>query len=173
MRKRDFQLTEHEIEAFRRAEQQTRDVHALKRLQAVRLYGSGLAMPEILSLVGCGQSSVLQWAKSYRREGLSGLRSKWKGGNANKLTPAQRDELRQRLLSDRPVELQISQGEFWTVSDLKVAVQRWYGVTYQSDDSYLNLLHACGFSYQRAERRYRSRPAEARIAEFEAELEKK
>jgi transposase len=173
MRKRDFHLTEHEIEAFRRAAQQTRDVHALKRLQAVRLYGSGLAMRDILQVVGCGQSSVLQWAQVYRREGLGGLRSKWKGGNANKLTVAQRHEVRQRLLSDRPVDWQLSQGQFWTVSDLKVAVQRWYGVTYQSDDSYLNLLHACGFSYQRAERRYRSRPSEAVIAEFEAELEKK
>lgn len=38
MAKRHFQLNQQEINQFRRA-QQTRDVHELRRLQAVRLYG--------------------------------------------------------------------------------------------------------------------------------------
>jgi hypothetical protein len=37
MAKRQFQLTEDEITAFRQAEAQTRDVREVKRLQAVRL----------------------------------------------------------------------------------------------------------------------------------------
>jgi hypothetical protein len=46
-------------------------------------------------------------------------------------------------------------------------------VSYQSEDSYLNLLHTCGLSYQQAERVYRSRPSEADFAQFEADLGKK
>jgi len=98
--------------------------------------------------------------------------SHWKGGNANKLTSQQRVAIRERLHPYRPVDLQISQGQFGTVSDLRIALQPWYGVSYHSADSYLNLLHAGGLSYQRAERVYRSRPREAAIAQFEAELEK-
>ena len=82
-------------------------------------------------------------------------------------------EVRQRLHDYRPVDLRISQGQFWTVSDLRAAVQQGYGVTYHSEDSYLHLLHACGLSYQRAERVYRSRPNAQRVNDFEAELEKK
>jgi hypothetical protein len=39
MAKRQFQLTEQELARIGQAEQQTRDVYELKRLQAVRLYG--------------------------------------------------------------------------------------------------------------------------------------
>lgn len=173
MAKRQFHLMTEETEALREAERATRDVHELKRLQAVRLYGNGMDMETIREMVGCGESSIRQWVQQYQTSGQKGLRSHWRGGNANKLSEAQRAELRQRLHQYRPRDLHISRGEFWTVSDLSVAVERWYGVVYQSQDSYADLLHACGFSYQRAERGYRSRPQEADIAAFEAELEKK
>jgi transposase len=173
MAKRQFQLSEGEMHQFRQAEQQTRDVHALKRLQAVRLYGTGVSMDEILNVVACGESSVRQWAQHYRQSGIEALRSHWQGANANKLTQAQRADLCERLQAYRPVDLHLSQGQFWTVSDLRVAVQQWYGVTYQSEDSYLHLLHTGGFSYQRAERVYRSRPNPQTVSDFEAALEKK
>ncbi len=173
MAKRQFELSESEIQHFRQAEQQTRDVHELKRLQAVRLYGSGVRLSEILKVVTCGESSVRQWAQHYRQNGIEALRSHWQGANANKLTPEQRADLRERVQAYRPVDLHLSQGQFWTVSDLRVAVQQWYGVTYHSEDSYLQLLRRCGFSYQRAERVYRSRPNVQTVNDFEAALEKK
>ena len=52
MAKRQFELTEPEIGALRQAEQQTRDVHELRRLQAVRLYGRGISTREIANVVG-------------------------------------------------------------------------------------------------------------------------
>ena len=70
-------------------------------------------------------------------------------------------------------ELRISQGQFWTVSDLKVVVKQWYGVTNHSATSYQTLFHACCFSQQQTEKVYRSRPDELTIADFEAALEKK
>lgn len=173
MAKRRFQLSEREIQDFRQAEQRTRDVHELKRLQAVRLYGSGISLREILNVVACGESSVRQWAQHYRHNGLEALQSHWRGANANKLTSEQRAELRERVRAYRPVDLHLSQGQFWTVSDLRLAVQQWYGVMYHSEDSYLHLLHLFGFSYQRAERVYRSRPNARAVNDFEAELEKK
>jgi len=173
MAKRQFVLNETEIGQFRQAEQQTRDVHELKRLQAVRLYGSGVSLAEIVNIVGCGQSSARQWVQAYQQRGLEGLRSHWRGGNANKLSQQQRAEIRQRLHQYRPVDLHLSQGQFWTVSDLRLAMQRWYGVSYQSEDSYLHVLHSSGLSYQRAERVYRSQPSQVAIAQFQAEVEKK
>jgi transposase len=130
MAKRQFQLTDQEIRRFRQAEQQTRDVHELKRLQAVRLYGTGMTMRAILNLVPCGESSVRQWAQKYTRDGLEGLKSHWQGGNANKLTPPQRAEITDRLQRYRPgdmlpADIRISQGAFWTVSDRRIAVPRW------------------------------------------------
>lgn len=178
MAKRRFELSEDEIKALRQAEQTTRDVHALKRLQGVRLYGSGQPMRAIQDVLNCGESSVREWVGRYQTGGVDGLRSQWRGGNANKLSAAQRADLSERLHQYRPDQvlpagLRISQGRYWTVSDLKVAVQQWYGVSYQDNDSYQQLFQRCGFSYQLAERVYRSRPSPADIAAFEAELEKK
>jgi putative transposase len=173
MAKRQLQLTAAEIGQFRQAEAQTRNVHELKRLQAIRLYGSGVPLTDIQQLVGAGESTIRQWAMAYRAEGLAGLRSKWQGQNANKLTDPQRQQIREYLQQYRPVDLHLSVGEYWTVSDLRVAVEQWFGVVYADETSYQTLLHQSGFSYQRTSKIYRSRPNEATLANFEAELEKK
>jgi transposase len=178
MAKRQFQLSEQQLNQLRQREQQTRDVHELKRLQAVRLYGSGMDTLTITATLTCAGRSLRQWAQRYQQHGVAGLQSQWQGNNACKLNRQQRHELKQRLYQYTPeqvltAEVRVSRGAFWTVSDLRLAVQQWYAVSYRSDDTYLNLLHECGFSYQRAERVYRSRSTEQQIADFEAKLEKK
>ncbi len=178
MTKRQFQLTEQEIERFRQAEQRTRDVHELKRLQAVRLYGSGMAIGQIMDIHNCGESSAREWVQKYQQGGLPAMRSNWSTQKASKLTGEQQADLRARLHEYRPDQLlpadaRLSTGRFWTVSDLMVVVEQWYGVTYQDTGSYRNLFKRCGFSYHRAERVYKSRPSEADLVEFAAGLEKK
>ena len=173
MAKRQLELTAAEIGQFRQAEVRTRNVRDLKRLQAIRLYGSGVALRDIMEMVGAGESTIRQWAMAYRVEGLAGLQSKWQGKNANKLSDEQRQQLKERLQQYRPVDLHLSAGEYWTVSDLRVAVEQWFGVVYQDETSYHRLLHKSGFSYQRTTKVYRSQPSATDIMQFEAELEKK
>lgn len=177
MAKRKFQLTEDEITAFRQAEEQTRDVRELKRLQAVRLYGVGESVEMIQKLVGCGPVSPCQWAIAYRRGGLKALQSQWQGGNANKLTDEQRQDLFKKLEQYSPEhviapDVRRERGAFWAVSDLQIMVEQWYGVTYRSQTSYRNLLHTSGLSYQKVEKVYRSQPGAVQLADFEADLEK-
>ena len=98
--------------------------------------------------------------------------------SAQEVADLQRADLKTRVKAYRPdqmlsAELRVSQGQFWTVSDLQVVVKQWYGVTYQSASSYQTLLHECDFSQQQTEKVYRSRPNELTIADFEARLEKK
>jgi transposase len=177
MAKRQFELTEDEIAAFEQAEKQTRDVRELKRLQAVRLYGTGERVATIQELVGCGPVSPAQWAIDYRRDGLAGLKSHWVGGNANKLTAEQRQDLFEKLEQYTPEQViapdvRVERGIFWTVSDLHIVVEQWYGVKYRSPTSYRALLSASGLSYQKVEKIYRSQPGAVQVADFEAELEK-
>lgn len=178
MGKRQFQLTDEEIRALEQAERQTRDAYELRRLQAVRLYGSGVSTNEIMRVTNCSDRRIREWAHKYGQQGLEGLRSQWQGENALKLSREQRADLKQRLEQYRPDEViaadvRISQGQFWTVSDVKIVVQAWYDVAYRTVGSYRTLLHECGLSYQRTEKVYRSRPNQQAIADFEAELEKK
>jgi transposase len=178
MAKRQFQLTNEEKQSFVQAEVQTRDVYELRRLQAVRLYGSGVATAEIEGVIGCEGRRIREWTQKYQEGGLAGLKSHWQGENALKLSREQQTDLKRRLQQYRPDEVigadvRLSQGQFWTVSDLQIVVKRWYQVVYRRPNSYRSMLQACGLSYQRTERRYRSRPDEQTVADFELELEKK
>jgi transposase len=178
MAKRQFQLTDKERRVFEQAEQQTRDAYELRRLQAVRLYGSGVATQEIRQLVQCSDRRIREWAQRYQQAGVVGLKSSWQGENALKLSREQRTDLKQRLQQYRPdqviaPDIRISRGQFWTISDLQIVVKSWYAVEYRTSDSYRTRLHECGLSYQRTEKVYRSRPDVQTVADFEAELEKK
>jgi transposase len=163
---------------LQQAEAATRDVRVLKRLQAVRLYGTGYTTADIQTMVGCSWRALMEWCQSYRAAGPDGLHSHWPKDNALKLSRAQRADLKARLHGYRPdqviaPEVRISQGQFWTVSDLSIVVERWYAVTYQGESSYRRLLHECGLSQQQTERQYRSRADEQTVADFQAMLEKK
>lgn len=178
MATRQFRLNKKEQTALKRAESTSKQARELRRLQAVRMYGEGRPASEIASMTGCDWRTLMRWVGRYQADGLAGLADKRRGGNAAKLTREQRQAIREKVQQYRPdqvlpAETRISRGIFWTVSDLKVAVTLWCDVTYQSPTSYLNLLHECGLSQQKVEKQYRSRPSEADIADFEAELEKK
>jgi len=175
---RQFQLNEKEQHELKAAEQQVKKVSDLKRIMAVRMYGSGYATAEIETIMGCSWRALMEWGEKYRREGVAGLLDQRQGGNRAKLSAEQRAEVKERLNRYRPDDLlppsvRVEQGAFWTVSDLRVALYVWYDVTYQSDTSYRTLLHESGFSYQHTESQYRSRPSDEVVAEFEALLEKK
>jgi transposase len=98
------------------------------------------------------------------------------GGNRAKLAPDQREAVRAHLHQYTPRQLfgpttATPDGRFWTVPDLKRAVQDWFGVTWQSPSSYLTLLTDCGFSYQRTQKVFKSRN-EREVVAFEEQLEK-
>ena len=171
-------MTDEEIKAFEQAEGQTRDAYELRRLQAVRLYGSDVPTQDIMQLVQCSARRIREWAQKYQQQGLAGLKSQWQGDNALKLSREQRADLKQRVQAYRPdqviaPDIRTSQGQFWTVSDLQIVVKVWYEVEYRTQGSYRRLLHECGLRYQQTEQVYRSRPDAQTVADFEAELEKK
>lgn len=173
MATREFVLNERAVQELERAEHATKQVDELRRMQAVRLYGTGVGIAVIQQVAQASERTVRRWVARYKEAGINGLRERWQGGNNRKLTVEQRSELKAKLQQYRPVDLQISQSRYWTVSDLQTALESWYGVVYREGDSYQALLHESGFSYQRSAKVYRSKPSAADVAQFEAELEKK
>jgi transposase len=176
MAKRQFQLTDKQVNELKRAYANCKDGATRSRHQAVRLYGTGYPVQEIMHITGCSRSSLMDWCRQYRSSGIDGLVDKRVGGNRAKLTPDQLEDLQARLHSYTPSELfgstaATADGQFWTLPDLQRAIEQWYGVCYHSPSSYPRLFHLCGFSYQRPAKVYKSR-SEAKIAEFEEQLEK-
>jgi len=178
MAKRKFKLTEQQRNELIRAYDQATAPDVQRRVQAVRLYGEGRAVADIRDITGCSERSLRRWCGWYGQGGLARLEDQRAGGNNAKLTPAQRAEVMARLKTYQPdqvlaADVRISRGVFWTVSDLRIGLQQWYGVTWRSATSYRRLLHESRFSLQQVESTYRSRPSDLEVAEFEARLEKK
>jgi len=80
------------------------------------------------------------------------LHDQRRGGNRSLLTEAARREIANKLHTYRPVDLHLSQHEYWTVSDLMVAVEQWNGVVYNVEDSYHDLLRASGLTFSARQR---------------------
>jgi transposase len=158
------------------AYQGTKDGALRTRYQAVRLYGMGYVVAEILTITGCSVSRLRAWYAAYQRSGLTGLADRRVGGNHTYLRAAQVADLAERLRLYTPAQVvpqpATADGQFWTVPDLQRVVQQWYGVQYQSLTSYRTLFQRCRFSYQTSKGVYKSRNEQA-VADFAAELEKK
>jgi transposase len=177
MAKRKFTLTEPEANSLRVRYDQSKKGATRSRYQAVWMYGTGYPVHEIVKLVGCSRSSLMNWCRRYKTRGTEGLEDERLGGNSAKLSPAQREDLENRLKSYTPAmmfgpEAATKDGQFWTVADIRQAVETWYGVSYHSVNSYRQLLVSSGFSYQRPAKVFKSkRPS--KVAEFEEAFEKK
>jgi transposase len=175
MAQRRFQLNDSQRDALFTAYLTCDDGETRSRFQAVRLYGMQYAVNAIQEITGCSRRSLLEWVRAYQQVGLDGLRDHRVGGNSAKLTPAQRAEVERHLHPFTPQQIlrqpYTRDGQFWTIEDLAAALAHWFGVRYDSRTSYYNLLRACGFSYQRTEKVFKSqRPMQ--IAEFQETVEK-
>ena len=146
------------------------------RYQAVRLYVEGYDADEIISITGCSRSSLQGWCRAYREDPSQGLVDKRQGGNRAKLNQLQIEEVQNTLHQYTPKErlgcnAQTVTGQFWTVEDLAFLILERYGFEYKSRTSYINLLHQCGFSYQKTEKVFKNHSAQ-KVADFEEYLEK-
>ncbi len=169
-------LTPDQATELRQAYQRAKDGPTRTRYQAVWLYGTDYPVAQIQAWTGCSRASLMDWCRRYRTQGVDGLADQRVGGNRAKLTSDQRQMVRAKLHQYTPRQLFGPQaatpdGQFWTVPDLQRAVQRWCGVTWDSASSYLSLFAACGFSYQRTQKVFKSR-REPDVMTFEEQLEK-
>jgi transposase len=68
-----------------------------KRLRTVLLAIQGFTAPEIATCTGFSRRVVQTWVARYNREGLAGLETKSGRGRKPPLTPAEAEQLQQRL----------------------------------------------------------------------------
>lgn len=177
MKPRTFRLTEGEARELQMAYQYCQDAKAKTRYQAVRLYGTGYTVAQIVDICGCAPRNLSNWVRAYRQRGLTALLDHRQGGNHARLTPEQIEAVQNQLHRYTPAGLLgrdhcLSDGQFWTVPDLARLLKRDMGVVYESQTSYRTLLQKCGLSYQRPAKQYKSH-SEFKLMDFEEALEKK
>ena len=81
MRPRTFRLSEPEALALHSAYLHCQHAESKIRYQAVRLYGLGYSVAQILEICGGSRSSLMDWVVAYQHKGLPALLDQRQGGN--------------------------------------------------------------------------------------------
>ena len=121
--------------------QETQDARELKRALSVKMGLAGMATGAIGELLEVTPRYVRKWRGRYEREGVEGLRVKYRGSESY-LSVDQRQELEDWLGGQETI----------TLEEVRDEIEARYGIVYQSKQSYYALLEASGLSYHRTEK---------------------
>lgn len=121
------------------------------RALTIIINNQGKSAHFIAKILSRKNSTVLSWLKRFKQYRLSSILTKYQNNtNANKLTPKQKQQVRQ-VLSQPPSDYGIPK-EFWQVKDLKRYIRTEFGVVYESDRSYHFLFQLGRFSWKLPDR---------------------
>ncbi len=119
----------------------------VKRISALLHLSDGLSVAEVAQRVGAGESTVQGWLRAFILRRFESLRYGSSPGRPSKLTPTQKDRLKE-LVAAGPLAAGYPSG-CWSALMLQDLVYRAFGRCYNAH--YLcTLLANLGFSYQKA-----------------------
>lgn len=179
MATRKFHLSDTQIQELIAAFQSSQNSDAKTRFQAVRLYGQGYPVEQIKDICQCRRRSLQQWCADYQQGGIASLTDQRKGGNRALLKTEQIKRIEQQLHQYTPAQLLgkdeatgPDEGTYWNLTDVARLLKQEYGVVFQTNASYYQLLAKCQMTYQRPAKQYKSHSV-AKLMAFEEALEKK
>lgn len=140
--------------------EETTEVRELKRALSVKLREGGMTTEAVGEVLHVTPRAVRAWCQRYEREGVEGLRLKYRGSESY-LSVEQRQEIEDWLGAQDTI----------TVEEVRDEIEARYGIVYQSKQSYYDLLEASGLSYHRTEKGNPNR-SEAQVLERREEIKK-
>jgi transposase len=133
------------------------------KAQTVLLAYGGADLSAISYAMDRKEPTIHEWLSDWRKYRLASVfTGHSNNNNAGKLTPEQREEIRQALQSP-PSDFGLPKG-FWDVPQLKTYLTAAFGVVYDSLDSYYFLLKFSNLSFKYPDK-FDLRRSEAAIAE--------
>lgn len=137
----------------------------VRRRLAGKLLLAGKGIREVARLVGASPSAVHGWKRVLEREGLEGLKAKPHPGPRPRLTPEQKQRLKEILL-EGPQAAGFTT-ELWTLARVAQVIEHTFGVKYHPGHVW-RLLRELNFTPQKPERRARERD-EAAVEQWRRE----
>ena len=127
---------------------------AVRRRIAGRLLLQGKGIREVARLVDAAPSSVSRWKRALDEAGLEALQAKPHPGRRPRLTPEQKETLKQILVQGAPAAGFPT--DLWTLARVAEVIERTFGVPYHPGHVWY-LLRQLNFRPQKPERRARER----------------
>lgn len=139
---------------------ESRDVREVKRALSVKMVEKGMAGTVVSELLNVSPQYVSKWKGKYETEGVDGLALGYQG--------------RDGYLSEQQREAVIgwiNNHETLSVEAVRDHLEAEYGISYQSKQSYYELLDAGGMSYHKSEKQNPKRD-EAQVQARREEIKK-
>lgn len=124
------------------------------RLRAIDLIKAGKTQREVASIFGVRPNTVSNWNKSYKKEGLKGLKDKPKGlkpGDKKLLSAKEEKAIQKMILDTMPDQLKLPYS-LWTRKAVKELVEREFG-TVLAINTMGDYLRSWGYSPQKPKKR--------------------
>lgn len=119
---------------------QQRDSREYRRGLAVKLSFEGWTYQTISSMLNCTPGFITQSKQAYEADGVKGLLLKYRGARPF-LSLEQRDA----------VVTWLKEQNHWSPASVRHHIETTYGVIFQSDQSYYDLLHEAKITYKKAQ----------------------
>ena len=111
-----------------------------KRAVAIKMFISDFKTEDICRLLNVSDSFVSKWKMIYENKGAAGLKVNYRGSQGF-LTEDQRYEIIFHLRNQ----------PYYSIEELRDYIERYYGVVYESKQSYYDLLKEGGLSWHQTQ----------------------
>lgn len=132
---------DYNAEGLRTLSREVKDQRQCRRLIALALVYDGVARHEIARIIGCDRQAIRDWIIKFNTHGPEGLKDAPKTGRPGRLTPEQREQLKQLVLSEP--DLAQDGVVRWRLKDLNDWMEREWGMRF-SDSRLGKLLRELG-----------------------------
>ena len=123
-----------------------------KKLRCIKLYHSGKEFDEISTLLLIHPQSVRKYVNIYIATGFDGLCSHIERAQPERLSPSQLSDFKNILLTQRPVDVGLSDNNIWTGELMRQYLKNTYDIDYKS--GIYDLLERLNLSHQKAHADY-------------------
>ena len=140
------------LEKWQQQYYQNQQSYLRARLLAIKFLAEGKTRGEVSELVHCTYKTLTSWIDKYLEGGLEKLTEPIKHRAPQRLTPTQKQELKQMLLEQTPQDYSIDRN-LWTAKIMIQVIDQKWNVQLKNSRIY-EIIGELNLSYQKGHRDY-------------------
>ncbi|BAY85173.1 hypothetical protein NIES267_46720 [Calothrix parasitica NIES-267] len=154
LRNRTFRLETHQLDIvlWQKLYYKYQQEYIRKKLLAIKYLFEGKSRIEVSELLGCHYKTITSWIDKFLEAGLLELVQPITHKVKSRLNIEQKHELKQMLLSEKPIDYGIDRN-IWTGEIISNVIELRWGVKLKTTRIY-EILNELNLSYQKAHRDY-------------------
>lgn len=134
------------IQEIKAAMKANKDLRMHERYQTILMILLGESYERIVQVTGRALSTLYNYSKAYRENGIEGLKMERPTGRPRQLTSEQEEQLYQTIVNKTPVDVGFPAKMNWTSPIIRKWIEQEFGICY-SDRGTRELLYRLKLSF--------------------------